>query len=130
NSLYDLAVCKASQRLALDPTPYDPYELGVDVARYGTDNTAIAIKHGPVIESVDKYFHEDTMQTAGRVMQYINKFRPVSVKIDVVGLGAGVYDRLRELGYRECMPVVASASPQSHERDKQYINLRAEAHWH
>src|SRR2546430_16210658 len=31
NSLYDLAVCKASQRLALDPTPYDPYELGVDV---------------------------------------------------------------------------------------------------
>src|SRR6266403_5378541 len=46
--------------------------------------------------------------------------------IDVVGVGSGVDDRLRELSYRECLPFNSSGTPSN---QRLYGNLRAEAHW-
>jgi phage terminase large subunit len=127
NSVFDLVSIEECMKLTLPIGPYDYFELGVDVARYGGDSTAIAVKQGPVISSIDRYPQQSTMETAGRVIQYINKLRPVSVKVDVVGVGAGVVDRLHELGYKEVIAINGASAPLD---EKAYFNTRAEAHWH
>lgn len=70
---------------------------GVDPARYGTDKTAIARLVGRVLERIEYSAQEDTMQTAGRVAARVDRDTPVAV--DVIGIGAGVFDRLKEQGY-------------------------------
>jgi hypothetical protein len=92
----------AIKREILPQTDY-PKVFGVDVARFGDDETAIAIRQGdrfyPVLV-INKY---DTMAVAGYVAHLANEHKPRVIFIDVIGIGAGVYDRLKELNY----PVVA-----------------------
>lgn len=70
--------------------------LGVDPARLGNDKTGWAHRHGQTILKVHRTDKEDTMETAGRAFQHLQGNMAVA-HIDVNGLGAGVYDRLREL---------------------------------
>lgn len=76
---------------------------GLDVARYGDDDTALAKRRGNVLlEPVKSWKKLDLMQTAGRVYQEWRETpaesRPNAINVDVIGIGAGVVDRLRELG--------------------------------
>lgn len=71
--------------------------LGVDVARFGSDATVVQPRWGMVIGLADNYFKEDTMQTAGRVWSRLQNQPTEIVNVDVIGLGAGVVDRLYEL---------------------------------
>lgn len=66
----------------------------------------------------------DTMQVAGLVVHHIRVDKPVRVFIDVIGLGAGVVDRLRELGYGE--KVMAVNWAERAEEPERYRNRRAE----
>ena len=55
---------------------------------------------------------QDTMQAAGWVKQVIDKDKPARVFIDIGGVGAGVYDRLVEMGYGETVrPVNFGSAP-------------------
>lgn len=74
---------------------------GLDVARFGDDSTALAKRKGNVqLEPTREWFGKDTMQTAGIIkMEYdAAHVKPVSINVDVIGIGAGVVDRLQELG--------------------------------
>lgn len=75
--------------------------VGVDVARYGTDRTVLAPMYEAenliAFENLIYSTKEDTMQTTGRVVPFLN--RGGHAVIDVVGIGAGVVDRLREQGF-------------------------------
>lgn len=71
--------------------------LGVDVARFGSDSTVIQPRWGKVVGQAKSYFKEDTMQTAGRVWAGLDNMPTEIVCVDVIGLGAGVVDRLKEL---------------------------------
>lgn len=78
---------------------YDALVLGVDVARFGDDETVIYIRKGR-----DGRTHEpirlrglDTMQVAARVAEQFQFFRADAIFVDESGLGAGVVDRLRQL---------------------------------
>lgn len=71
---------------------------GIDPARYGEDKTAIAHRRGRVITKVTYTSKQDTMQTSGKVASMVaSKTTPLAV--DVIGIGAGVVDRLHELGF-------------------------------
>jgi hypothetical protein len=76
---------------------------GLDVARFGDDSTALAKRRGNVlIEPVKERRKLDLMQSAGWIAREweqtpIDK-RPAAINVDVIGLGAGVVDRLREMG--------------------------------
>jgi len=77
-----------------------PKVLGVDVARFGDDKSVIARKQGlngnyPLM----RYVGVDTMRLASIVAKEIDSWEPDAVFVDVVGIGAGVVDRLRQLGY-------------------------------
>lgn len=82
--------------------------VGVDPARMGTDKTAYAIRHGDREHKNGQYTHginirevqltvqQDLMATAGHTVK-LSGSSMSDVYIDVIGLGAGVFDRLREL---------------------------------
>jgi hypothetical protein len=75
-----------------------PRTVGVDVARYGSNKTVLAIRNGPVLVELRKTAKESTMQTAGRVKAVLDADPARTAVIDVVGVGGGVYDRLHEQG--------------------------------
>lgn len=80
--------------------PSTPKLMGVDVARQGDDESVIVRRWGPkMMPEVMRYRIPDLMQIAARVAGQINLWRPDTCFIDAVGMGAGVYDRLVQLGY-------------------------------
>lgn len=81
---------------ATEVEPYGPVVFGVDVARYGDDRSVIACRQGRVLHWIEIFNQLDTMEFAGIVKQRIDEYRPDRVFVDVVGIGAGVCDRLRE----------------------------------
>ena len=77
---------------------------GVDVARSGEDKSVLLKRRGGRVERILEYSKIDTMQLVGWVVREFADDKelgdtPASIFVDVIGLGAGVYDRLREMGY-------------------------------
>lgn len=87
---------------------------GVDVARFGDDRCALAKRNANVqVEPVKAWRNKDTMQLSGIVFNEWKdtpeNSRPDSIFVDVIGIGAGVVDRLRELGLPVCGVNVAES---------------------
>ncbi len=108
----------------------------VDPARFGPDLTAVAVRRGPVLEELVTFGGRlDLMETVERMRELLDRVgvRPHSdglsasgsVVIDEVGLGGGVLDRLKELGYC-CEGFNGGRSPRNGAR---FTNLRAESYW-
>src|SRR5579883_82344 len=79
--------------------PSGPLVIGFDPAWLGPDRHAMAWRQGRRLLRVECKKGLDTMQAAGWVKQVIDTDRPARVFIDVGGVGTGVYDRLKEMGY-------------------------------
>jgi len=83
----------------------DRIDIGVDVARFGDDNTVIVRKIDKVIPELLVRHGQDTMKTAGDIVRmyrgllekYPKYDNYIYVKIDDTGVGGGVSDRLKEL---------------------------------
>lgn len=106
------------------PVIFGAVLLGVDVARFGDDATTIWLRVGHYARCLARHYGKDTMAVAGYIAEFIDQIDPDMVFIDAVGVGAGVFDRLVQLGYgTRLMPVVGSQKAQD---EKQYHNKRAE----
>ncbi|GBF26422.1 hypothetical protein MnTg02_01461 [bacterium MnTg02] len=77
--------------------PIGTNELGVDVGRFGSDSTVIYHRRGPVARRISSELGNDLMTTAGNVVKAIKETGATAVKIDDIGSGGGVTDRLSEL---------------------------------
>ena len=99
---------------------------GLDVARFGSDKTALARRQGAVITDISSWQGLDLMQTVGRVKAEYDGLspsqRPREILVDVIGMGGGVVDRLRELG----LPVRGVNVGEAPSMGDTYSNLRAE----
>lgn len=122
------AVAMARQRSVI---PAGAMIIGVDPARGGADKTGvmdrIGRKSGHNICATWDF--DDTMVTVGHVVSLIKKYRPAAVNVDVGGIGAGVVDRLLELGYGYCVNAVNFGSNPigvGPTGDELYDNRRAE----
>jgi hypothetical protein len=98
--------------------------IGCDPARYGDDRTSIIRRRGREAYGLQSYVKKSTMEVVGLLHRIIVDESPNRVFIDIGGLGAGIYDRLVELGYRDI--VVAVNSGESPFDEKKYLNKRAE----
>jgi phage terminase large subunit len=104
---------------------------GLDVARFGDDTTALAKRRGNVLlEPLKEWRKIDNMQVVGKIMREYDEtprdMRPQSINVDVIGVGAGVVDRMRELN----MPVYGVNVGESPATDeKLYMRLRDELWW-
>ena len=98
----------------------------LDVARQGNDSSVLCKRQGPIIHPLTVWNNLDLMQLSGAVKAEYDAVsmskKPVEIIVDSVGLGAGVLDRLRELGLPARGLNVSERSMQK----ETYINLRAE----
>ncbi len=111
----------------IPPQDEHPLVFGLDVARYGDDYTVLARRQGDEFKEYDVLKNKNTMEVTGFVARAANKEKPRHIFVDVIGLGAGVYDRLYELGF-PVIPVNVAESPAINGRE--YRRLRDELWGH
>lgn len=99
-----------------------PKALACDVARFGDDQTVIALRQGQSFRILARHRGLDTMQTAARVAEQMDIHKPDATFVDGVGVGGGVVDRLRQMN-RTVIDVNNGATAID---DKQFMNVRAE----
>ena len=102
-----------------------PLVLGVDVAYYGPDRSVVAARRGDIVEKIRTFPRQDTMAFSGELLDAIRQLRPERVYVDRVGIGVGVYDRLREQGVR-VLPFSGGGAPLG---EAACANRRAEGYW-
>lgn len=86
--------------------------LGVDVARYGNDETTLARWDGNRLAGIDAYSGLGNVEVAALVRQALddNGIGADRCAVDSVGVGSGVVDVLRAGGY-EVSEAIGGASP-------------------
>jgi hypothetical protein len=106
--------------------------LSWDIARFGEDETVGMRREGGWIRMYRAHHKADTMTTTGHIAKAMrdidaeaDKNDFVSAIVDVVGVGAGVYDRLIELG----LPVTPYNGGEAPFDNERFVNARAEDYW-
>ena len=81
--------------------PTDKLIWGVDVARNitGGDRSVIARRRGNEFLPYEVLRLGDTMKLVNHIARRAKMEKPDAIFVDVIGFGAGVYDRLHELGF-------------------------------
>jgi hypothetical protein len=122
-------VAEARNR-AVETTPYDPCVLGVDIARYGDDETVLVVRKGRDARSMPavRLRGFDLMSIAARIVEVAEAYQCDAVFIDGTGLGGGVVDRCRQLRLT-VIDINFGSRPANFDpvtRAERYANKRAE----
>lgn len=106
------------------PLEGDPTCLGVDVGA-GGDKSVILTRHGGKVGRIESNNSKDTMELVGWVTHEVLKNENSVIYVDSIGIGKGVYDRLREVGQR-VFSIDVRRGAKSAER---FMRLRDELWW-
>jgi phage terminase large subunit len=102
---------------------------GLDVARFGADKTALVERTNRSAKVLSVWANADLMETSGRIKSLWADtpahMRPVVILVDVIGLGSGVVDRLRELG----LPVRGVNVGETAALNEKFVRARSELWW-
>ena len=107
----------------LDPNA--PVYMGVDVARFGFDKSALCVRQGERVLSMRSFDRMDTMRLVHEVLGTVRETGAEAVFVDEGGVGGGVVDRLRELG----APVYGVHFGGGARRPTRFFNRRSEIFW-
>lgn len=121
NTLIDPLMVMRARKTKVEE--YGNLVIGVDPARYGDDRTSIIFRRGRRAFNLQSYSKKDNMEITGIVHRLIIEYNPTRVFIDIGG-GAGIYDRLKELGHGAIIVSVNFGSIPLNQ--KRYSNKRAE----
>lgn len=118
---------EAAMSRDIDTMPFWSRVWGLDCARFGDDKTVLTKMQGRVLaEPQTAWAKLSTMEVVGRVKREWDILepskRPEAINVDVIGLGAGVVDRLRELG----LPAYGINVSEAPALAGEYKNLRSE----
>lgn len=126
NTIIPFHLVEAAQHRDVVISEETPVVWGLDVARFGSDATALCKRQGPVVTELRSWRGLDLMQTTGRVVAEYEALapskRPSEILVDSIGVGSGVVDRLRELN----LPVRGINVAESPSMGDTYMNLRSE----
>ena len=103
----------------------EPVYIGVDVARFGFDKSAICVRQGQRVLSVQSFERMDTMRLVFEVRRAVRAWNAEAVFVDEGGVGGGVVDRLWELG----APVYGMHFGGAARRPTRFYNRRSEIFW-
>ena len=115
-------VLRARKTIQVDD--YGHLVVGVDPARFGADRSAIIRRKGRKAFGLETYVKKDTMEIVGIVNNIIMREQPAKVFVDIGGLGAGIVDRLKELGHGNVVIGINAGSTPLDSR--KYSNKRSE----
>lgn len=110
--------------------------LGVDVARFGDDETVLAARIGDCALPLKAWRKTDLMTTCGRIIGELERLMKkfscsrATINVDDTGVGGGVTDRLREVIREKKMHVtVNGCNNGAKPRDSHYINWGSESYF-
>jgi len=106
-----------------------PVVLALDPARFGADHSALVVRQGKIVREIVTWAKADLMVTVGKVLTELDRLeldpKRTTVLVDTVGVGGGVFDRLKEQGVR-----VSEFNAGRTARDPvKFRNVRAECYW-
>jgi len=126
DTVIPIELARAAVNRDVSLTASEPVLWGLDVARFGVDNSALCIRQGNTVFEIKVFRSMDLMQLCGAVKNLYDGATalnlPQEILIDVIGLGSGVVDRLAEQG----LPVRGINVAESPASKRNYLNLRAE----
>lgn len=110
-------------------------EVGVDVARSGSDLAAIAGRRGFLALPIATYPGGPALDgpaLAARVVEYVARYREnddrVVVRIDAIGVGWACVDALKAMRRSDLIIVAINVAESAHEKEK-YVLKRDEIHF-
>mgnify|MGYP001197276849 CR=1 FL=1 len=126
DTIIPIHLVESAMHRDIEPDPMARAIWGLDVARFGSDRSALAKRRGQTITEVKRWAGLDLMQLTGAVVAEYRALpphdRPAEIIVDSIGLGAGVVDRLRELD----IPARGLNVSEAPSLKGTYQNLRAE----
>ena len=122
NAVLSRVSIRAAMSRKVDET--EPDEIGVDVARFGSNNTEMYRRKGGKIIKHNSYSKKDTVYIANAAFDLADRNRDIAIKVDDTGVGGGVTDYLRQLGAR-VIPVNFGGAP----KNKKKYNTVADEMW-
>ena len=105
---------------------YDTQALlfGIDIARFGDDQNAVAIRQGRKVLPLVKWRGLDTMSTASKIVELYQEYKPDMMFLDGGGVGGGVVDRVKQLvNPQKVREINFGSTPKD---TAKYFNKRAE----
>jgi len=103
--------------------------VGVDVGR-GGDSSVYALRYGDAIGELRRSNEKDVMPVAGRTAGILTAHEGHAV-VDVIGVGAGVVDRLREQGFNvHSFNAGEKTSARDASGELGFVDKRSAAWWH
>lgn len=101
-----------------------------DIARHGSDANVLAIEHGDLVLPLETWHTPDLMVTTDRLSAQLNLTGRPPITVDADGMGAGVLDRLRQLGFDAR---AFHGAPKTEWKDRsgelRFFNTRTAAWW-
>jgi hypothetical protein len=104
--------------------------VGMDVARFGGDETIASLWHEDRCLELRKWRMEDTAATTGHLVAILRANPNCSAIVDTDGLGAGVTDHARDQGFTvEAFHAAARTDKKDSSGELGFLNVRAAAWW-
>jgi len=128
DTVISVALLEAAQAIWTEDAGKEPLTIGLDVARFGDDETVMAPRRGLRIGELEAVNRKDNVDAAewvvGRAQALRHKAEHVTVAVDVTG-GGGVADVLRHMRL-EWLRVVDVNSSEKADEPEEFVNRRAE----
>ncbi len=106
--------------------------VGADIGR-GGDPTVLSRLHGLALKSFEETHDRTVMPVTGRIKGILEAHPQAEAVVDVIGIGAGVVDRLREFKNIMGRVIAFNAAGRCDAKDKTnefgFVNQRAWAWW-
>jgi hypothetical protein len=124
NTLFSQRTLARGIETELFPSTETTPVLGCDIARFGSDYSTVYSYHDGVCRLEGFWSKADTIESAEKIHGIAIRLGAKIVRVDGVGIGAGVFDQLTRLGmgYYETVGMVGNAA--SPDLDK-WGNVRA-----
>lgn len=101
-----------------------PLIIGVDVARFGDDKTALCYRRGRYCFKIESFSKLSTVDLANKLTHIIAEEKPTRIFLDLGNTGAGVYDILKDRGFAKIVRGINFGAKAMN--DDRYTNKRAE----
>lgn len=130
DSLFTAAEIEIGRANVIEPKSDGFTVLGVDVARYGADATVCILNEDGHIEVAGAYNTMDTMEVAARVHKIAIERNVDQVRVDGVGVGGGVVDRLTALAHTADIPYVVVEMTAGARAPDRTLHRNSRAYWY
>ena len=126
DAVVPLSAARAAAERSLEPE--GAVIVACDVARKGHDHTVVMRRQGGVARIARRVRGYDAMEVCGILKSYCDENRADALVIDAVGIGAGVVDRMREVGLKTARIEEFNGGSDAKRKDR-FSDRNAEVWW-